>query len=161
MAETEHGRIIAQAAKAILRPIGFRRKGLSRVWFSDEGFWVNIVEFQSSAWARGCYLNSGIEWPWDPSIVYDRLADFIEFDTIERFAFLTIEMAEQGAAAAQRNRSRFKTIPQAVDALIADLESEAPPWHVSRTDAGILAGLIGRLEIAETYLRSATEFGMD
>lgn len=42
----EHGRLIAAAAKAALVPLGCKRKGQSRRWYSDQGFWVVFVEFQ-------------------------------------------------------------------------------------------------------------------
>ena len=33
-----HDRIIADAAKAALGPLGFRRKGRSRVWLADHAW---------------------------------------------------------------------------------------------------------------------------
>jgi hypothetical protein len=49
----EHGRIIATAAKETLGPLGFYRKGRSRVWLCDHGFWLGVVEFQPSGFAKG------------------------------------------------------------------------------------------------------------
>jgi hypothetical protein len=49
----EHGRLIAAAAKAALAPLGCVRKGQSRVWYSDQRYWVIAVEFQPSGWSKG------------------------------------------------------------------------------------------------------------
>jgi hypothetical protein len=56
--QNEHGKLIAAAAKAALLPLGCRRKGQSRCWYSDERFWYIFIEFQPSAWSRGTYLTS-------------------------------------------------------------------------------------------------------
>jgi hypothetical protein len=47
--QNEHGKLIAAAAKAALLPLGCRRKGQSRCWYSDERFWYIFIEFQPSA----------------------------------------------------------------------------------------------------------------
>jgi hypothetical protein len=81
MAQTnEHGRIIAAAAKAALLPLGCKRKGQSRLWYSDQRFWVITVEFQPSGWSKGCYLNVGVKWLWNLGRgldFSDRPVDFI------------------------------------------------------------------------------------
>ena len=48
--QNEHGRLIAAAAKAARAPLGCKRKGQSRLWFSDERYWLITVEFQPSGW---------------------------------------------------------------------------------------------------------------
>jgi hypothetical protein len=58
VAEPEHSsQIIAAAARRALAPVGFWRKGRSRVWLSDHGFWLTVVEFQPSGFGKGSYLN--------------------------------------------------------------------------------------------------------
>lgn len=57
-----HDKIIAEAAKAALRSLGFQRKGRSRTWLADHGWWLTIVEFQPSAWSKGSYLNVAAHW---------------------------------------------------------------------------------------------------
>ncbi len=65
MAQTnEHGRIIAAVAKSALAPLGFRRKGASRVWLADHGFWLDVVEFQPSGFSKGSYCNVAVHWLW-------------------------------------------------------------------------------------------------
>ncbi len=45
-----HDKIIANAAKAALRPLGFQRKGQSRLWFFDHSWSFAVAEFQPSSW---------------------------------------------------------------------------------------------------------------
>jgi len=59
-----HDRIIADAAKGALHPIGFRRKGRSRLWLKDHGWWLAVAEFQPSGFQKGSYLNVAAHWLW-------------------------------------------------------------------------------------------------
>src|SRR5689334_1392764 len=63
----DHNAEIAAAAKAVLAPMGFRRKGRSRIWLDDHGWWVGVVEFQPSGWSRGSYLNVAASYLWKPA----------------------------------------------------------------------------------------------
>ena len=56
----DHNRVIDAEARQALKPLGLYRKGKSRVWYDDHGWWLIQVEFQPSAWFRGSYLNVGI-----------------------------------------------------------------------------------------------------
>ncbi|MBO0772648.1 MAG: hypothetical protein J2P35_14415 [Actinobacteria bacterium] len=46
----EVGEIIAEVAGQVLAPLGVRRRGRSRTWLDDHGWWLGIVEFQPSSW---------------------------------------------------------------------------------------------------------------
>jgi hypothetical protein len=59
---TDHNAVINAEASRILRPLGLTRKGKSRVWIDDHGWWAIQVEFQPSRWSKGSYLNVGINW---------------------------------------------------------------------------------------------------
>jgi hypothetical protein len=63
---SDHGRLIAAAASRVLAPLGLVRKGRSRTWLDDHGWWLGIVEFQPSNWDRGTYLNVGAMFLWRP-----------------------------------------------------------------------------------------------
>jgi hypothetical protein len=56
--------IIAAAARRTLSPLGVARRGRSRLWIDDHGWWLINVEFQPSGWAKGCYLNVGHQHLW-------------------------------------------------------------------------------------------------
>ena len=57
-------KLIADAAKTALAPLGLVRKGRSRTWIDDHGWWLINVEFQPSSYDKGCYLNVGTQHLW-------------------------------------------------------------------------------------------------
>lgn len=61
----QHNKIINTVAKQYLSPEKLFRIGSSRSWIDDNGYFLTIVEFQSSSYARGTYLNVGINFMWD------------------------------------------------------------------------------------------------
>lgn len=63
----QHNKIINAAAKKILAPEGLFRVGSSRTWLDDNGYFVIQIEFQSSSYDRGSYLNVGISFLWETS----------------------------------------------------------------------------------------------
>jgi len=60
----DHNRDIAKAARAALGSIGCVRRGRSRTWLDDRGWWVGVIEFQPSSWSKGSYLNVGASFLW-------------------------------------------------------------------------------------------------
>src|SRR5579872_1713019 len=110
--QNEHGKLIAAAAKAALLPLGCRRKGQSRCWYSDERFWYVLIEFQPSAWSRGTYINVGPIWfflqPWGGEVTR-RLGDYIKFENIEQFSPLIEQAARLVAAEVIALRTKFQT----------------------------------------------------
>lgn len=57
----EHNRIINQVAKEVLAAHGFFRKGQSRTWLYDCGYYFVQIEFQPSSFSgQGTYCNAGI-----------------------------------------------------------------------------------------------------
>lgn len=65
----DHNRIIARAAGAVLAPHGLFRKGRSRIWVDDCGWFLTLAEFQPSAWEQGSYLNVGVHFLWSRQMV--------------------------------------------------------------------------------------------
>ncbi len=61
----EHNKLINNAAKHILAPEGLFRKGASRTWIEDNGYYLTIVEFQPSGFDKGTYLNVGTDFLWE------------------------------------------------------------------------------------------------
>jgi hypothetical protein len=60
----KHNKIINNAAKEILEPIGVFQKGQSRIWIDDNGWFLTIIDFQPSGWSKGAYLNVGMHFLW-------------------------------------------------------------------------------------------------
>ena len=100
MATPVHSKLINKAAREVLKPIGLVRKGQSRLWLDDNGWWLIMVEFQPSSWSKGTYLNVGISWLWYPKdyMSFDigyRENSFIEFKDEDSFSRDTIALAEK------------------------------------------------------------------
>lgn len=145
-----HDKLIASAAKEILGPLGFRRKGRSRIWIKDHGWWLSIVEFQPSSWAKGSYLNVAAHWLWTEQdyISFDhggRIDSFVEYTSDAQFHFEAIRFAKAAAEKSGELEQTFDSIEAAAAVLAAKeraLPEEArgswPAYH-----AGMAVGLSG------------------
>jgi hypothetical protein len=157
MAE-DHNRAIAHAAKAALSPLGFRRKGRSRLWFADHGWWLLLVEFQPSAWSKGSYLNVAPHWLWHPAandaprfhMSFDygpvRFAPFVALEQAMSFGEIDGLVAAAFRASADF-ASELDSIEAAADATWAQAEAlraQRRPAHWPAFHAGMAAGLAGR-----------------
>lgn len=85
----DHNKLIAQAAKAVLEPMGLFRKGRSRVWIDDNGWFFTVVEFQPSGYSKGVHLNAAVNFLWSRAdhLTYDfydgtssRTENFVSYD---------------------------------------------------------------------------------
>ena len=152
-----HDKIIANAAKAALGPLGFKRKGRSRTWLADHSWWLTVVEFQPSAWSKGSYLNVAAHWLWSNKghISFDfggRIAGHVQYVTDSQFTAAAYQLAENAANEAERLAQRFGTLSEAAEILLEDAQSENgqpsmyPGWRVYH--AGVAAALVGRTEEA-------------
>jgi hypothetical protein len=156
--QNEHGRLIAAAAKAALGPIGCFRRGQSRVWLSDEGYWAIMVEFQPSGFSKGSYLNVGASWLWSTTWksglafdVGDRVAGvgFVPFENAEQFRPLITEMAKRSAQEVQAIRQKFSSI----DAISLYLGGRSGSTHWDFFHAAVASGLNGDTDSARSYLQ--------
>ena len=98
-----HDKLIARAAKKELGSLGFARKGRSRTWIADHGWWATIVEFQPSSWSKGSYLNVAPHWLWSCNdfLSFDfggRLQEHVPFESDEQFSEATANLAALAAA---------------------------------------------------------------
>ena len=60
----QHDKLINAAAKKVLSPHGLFRKGTSRTWVDDNGYFVIFVSFGSSNWSQSARLGVGIDFLW-------------------------------------------------------------------------------------------------
>jgi hypothetical protein len=144
---SEHGNIIAAAAKAALAPIGCVRKGQSRVWYSDQRYWLIAVEFQPSGWSKGSYLNIFITWLWKETQGYAisyRPAGFVPFENTEQFAAEIANMAAVAAREVEKQRERFSTFDRLYQHLLSESDRDSWPKY----NAAVAAGLRGEMKIA-------------
>jgi hypothetical protein len=153
-------RLITAAAREHLPPLGLRRRGASRNWFDDRGWWLINVAFQPSA-RDGTYLNIGAMWLWhegdhwsfdegcrlywradgtfttDPPIGERGWGDFLEFRSSEQFAHDLQMLVEIAVQRVEQLRRLFPD-PCAVArrlAARATRPGESPWWHAYHSGA--------------------------
>ena len=103
MGISSHTKIINKVARQALKPVGVKRKGQSRIWLDDNGWWITLVEFQPSSWSKGTYLNVGVNFQWYPKghFSFDigyREAGFVEYESDQQFEPQAQEFAELAKA---------------------------------------------------------------
>jgi hypothetical protein len=140
-----HSKILTEAARQVLRPMGLTQKGRSRTWLDDHGWWLCVVEFQPSGWSRGSYLNVGCMWLWDvkDDVAFHegyRVADFSEFRDEVQFAAVAMQLAHRAAREARRYRRRFPNVGK-----VCRFYAWHPPVGLwANFHAGIACALAGR-----------------
>ncbi len=151
MGENEHGRIIATQARSALSSLGFRRKGKSRLWLSDHGYWLGVVEFQPSSFSKGTYCNVSVHWLWSLgdflSFDYglERVGSYAEFTDIEGFGKNVGKMALDAGRLAAVHAEKLTSL-NAAAALMARREElltgQGRPGDWGTFHAGVACGLV-------------------
>lgn len=145
-------RLIAAAAKREFAPLGLARKGRSRTWIDDHGWWLINVEFQPSSHAKGCYLNVGEQhlWVMRDHLVLENVerplggSAFVTFDGSEaEFAKAMQRVATTAADAIRRRRTEHGDGAVALRRLADDTDD---------LNGGIAAALLGDMQRARTRL---------
>lgn len=164
-----HDKLLANAAKETLRPLGFLRKGRSRIWIRDHGWWLTVVEFQPSGWAKGSFLNVAAHWLWTAQgyLSFDyggrdhgsRVEPFVEYVSDGQFGPEATRLARSAAREADLLYQTFNSIAAAATVLAVKeraLPDQArgswPAYH-----AGVAIGLSGKLADAAAMLRSVRD----
>jgi hypothetical protein len=158
----EHGKLIAAAAKAKLGPLGCQRKGQSRLWFSDQRFWIISIEFQPSGWSKGCYLNVGATWLWHKRHLLSfnagyRVADFIPFESPLQFTPLIQDMAAKAAEEVLAIRGRFRSIADIHRWLVAHATRDGWPVYNAAVAAGLVGDFAGARQLFDRLNRWETD----
>jgi hypothetical protein len=153
-----HDRLIKEAAKRHLAPIGGIQKGRSRIWLVDCGWFAAIVEFQPSSWGQGSYLNVGAHFLWRAAndISFDfgyRKEGFVEFVDEEQFAPEAESLARRAADEVGLLRSKLNS-PLVIHSMTPKNTGEE--W-IDRFHRGVSLGLAGRADDAAFVLGSANE----
>lgn len=115
MSTPQHSKIINKVAREILKPLGVKRKGQSRIWLDDNGWWITVIEFQPSAWSKGTYLNIGVNWQWYPKEHYAfdvgyREQGFVEYENDQQFEEDARQFAELAKSKVLEIRESLSTL---------------------------------------------------
>ena len=165
-----HDKIIAAAAKRALQSLDLRRKGQSRLWLGDHGWWLAVVEFQPSAFQKGSYLNVAAHWLWSEGgyISFDlgrgtewgsRVAEFETYVSDGQFQSAADRLAALAADEVQQLAQSLPSVAAAADVLMKRESASPPPSRGSWAayHAGVAAGLADRPRNAEAMLHSVTD----
>ena len=135
--DSDHNKLIKQAANGVLKPNGLFQKGTSRMWIDDNGWYLTIVEFQPSNWSRGSYLNVAVCFLWDEKdyLSFDysagpvhRVGKFVAFDRDEdKFLSEIHALAEAGLDKVKEYR-RLRDLEHAKACV-----SQHKAFHIIRT----------------------------
>lgn len=163
--EGDHGRILATAARQALTPLGFWRKGRSRIWLADRSFWLAVVEFQPSSYSKGIYLNVSAHWLWSamPDILsfdymVERSKPWIDFKDIDQFGPLAERLAHQAADESRELQEIFTDLGSTAATLVAKhsvLADAGRGGGWPAFNAAISTGVAGDMATASRLLNSA------
>ncbi|MFJ9692561.1 hypothetical protein [Kitasatospora sp. NPDC101183] len=146
-------RIITSAARESLKPLGLARRGRSRLWVDDHGWWLGVVEFTPPRTA-GSGLHVGAMWLWHD---VDHLAFHVDavqvgselFRTEDRFTPLALELSRQAAASVTALREKFPALPDVARYLTSRPVRRG--FLGEGFDAGIAAALVGDPDTARDH----------
>ncbi len=129
MTTSPYNKIINKVARETFKSIGVKRKGQSRTWLDDNGWWITVVEFQPSAHSKGTYLNIGINWQWYPKAHFSfdlgyREADFIQYCSDAQFETKAKEMAVIARRKIEEIRHSMSDIDTAKDYVVNTTSNE-------------------------------------
>lgn len=154
-ADNTHNTQLAKAAKKHLGAIGMKRKGQSRLWFKDNGWWLGVVEFQPSSWSKGSYLNVAAMWLWNAKDYWSfdeggRVERLHEFMDTEQFSDVADALAMRARDEILTLSDRFSSIAIVAEHLARN--SDENPWH--NYHAAMAALAIGDVEHAQKRFRT-------
>lgn len=151
-------RLLTQAARRALQPMGLVQKGRSRTWLDDHDAWLIVVEFQPTSSGKGSYLNVGICWLWDVEpkdhLSFD-LGHRVQgapgqglelYESEQQWTPIAEALAQRAAREVRAYRSRVPDLRGAAAVLAeqrADGTAGWPLWH-----GAIASGLVGDVTTA-------------
>jgi hypothetical protein len=151
-------KLLNEAARDVLKPLGLFQKGRSRIWLDDRCWWLGVVEFQPSGWTQGSYLNVGCMWLWNVQdhISFDegfRVSPFSRFNDEKQFRSAAEQLAQHAAQEVNRYRNLFPDL-----AAVANYFHRHPPdgfWP--SFNGAVVCALAGQQDHAQRFFRSVVE----
>ena len=145
MKQLEHTKIINRLAKEAFAPYGIKRFGQSRSWFDDHGWFVTIIEFQPSGFARGTFLNVGVSFNWyvRGHFTYDigfRESGLIRFNDEEQFSTEVRRLTQIALNKTLQYRKELTTIEAAKTFIVNNKTGDSLWGNYHR---GIICALAG------------------
>ncbi len=160
--EAPHSRLLTQAAKNHLGPLGMKQKGRSRIWRDDRGWFVIVVEFQPSGFSKGSYLNVGAHflWTWSGFSSFDlgyRVEGFVSYESDSQFAPEAGRLAIRAASEVLSLRERLPAPWAVASALSVPPRGRGWPCY----HRAVSLGLSGQAKVATREFLLIAEPGED
>ncbi|MBV4360291.1 hypothetical protein [Pinibacter aurantiacus] len=153
----DHNKILKKIAKERLTPFGIIQQGKSRTFLYDNGWWIIIIEFQSSSWSKGSYLNIGLDFNFFPrehfAFTYGyREKSFEEVKDEKHFADVINEYCDFAIKKVAELRTKFADVWTASNTFKKQVDKD--PWD--NFELGILYGLTENLSKAKNHLQKVS-----
>jgi hypothetical protein len=158
---SEHSKIINQVASQILKPNGLERKGQSRIWLDDNGWFTTTVEFQPHSGGHGTYLNVGVGFHWylQDFITYDighRESELVVFNTVEQFTPEVEKLAHLAVNKVVFYRQAMRDIDTATQTILNHEFTSENLW--GSFHKGTICGLLGNINGLNNYFDRLLQF---
>ena len=155
MSQKVHTKIINNVAKQILKPEGLVRKGQSRTWYHDQGWFTTVVSFEPSKSRRGAYLSLGVNFHWYEKeyFSYDiggREKVFEEFTTEAQFTPKIEEMVNFALTKVFFYSEKLSTLTTAKPFILSHQFTSDSLW--GNYHRGVASGLLGDVDNSKIYL---------
>jgi len=158
---TPHARIISEAARSVLGPLGLNQWGRTRLWIDDQRWRLGLAEFEAGSLTRGCSLRVGAMWLWSHhgGFRFDlerRLERFVFYRNKSQFEREAHRLAVRAAEAVVEQRNKFASVEGASNAIFDSLSRSTDIGALY--DAAVAAGICGDVHRAMTlFARIAVE----
>ena len=154
----DHNKLLKKIAKDRLSPEGIIQAGRSRTFLYDNGWWTIVIEFQSSSWSKGSYLNIGVDFNFYPRDYFafsygSREKGFEEANDENHFTQIINDYCDFTIEKVKKLKIKFNDIWTATNTFKKGVDDD--PWdHFS---LGVLYGLTGNLSKSKKYLRKVSK----
>ena len=152
--KNEHSKIIFKVAKQKLKPFGVVQLGKSRIWLDDRGWYTTQIEFQPSSWARGTYLNIGVDFHWYKKQYMSfnlegRQENFVEYKNDEQFTAEMEKFCDLIIKKILEIRENLRTIASAKKIILKHNFQNDDLW--GNYHKGTICGLAGDFDKMNKY----------
>lgn len=164
---TDHNAVITAQARHVLKPLGLVRKGKSRVWIDDHGWWTIQVQFQPSSWSKGSYLNVGINWLlYEGNVGTFHIGSRVDVPFIEATESETYERDAHGLALRAKDeveklRTQFSTVDDVASYYRISGRSRAWDDYYFAVVLAITGDIVGARAAFESVLTRRMQYGWE
>lgn len=150
----DHNKLLKKIAKEKLIPHGIIQEGKSRTFLYDNGWWTIVIEFQSSSWSKGSYLNIGVDFNFFPrdhfAFTYGhREKGFEEAKDENHFTQMINDYCDFTILKVDELKVKFKDVWAATNTFKKQVDND--PWD--NFELGVLYSLTGNISNAKKYLQ--------